>query len=698
MPAVGMRRKTRVFGTRILRSGRKLCMEPYAGSKYGKSAHGEGKFMDNIRGMDSWKEFQKSISVFPSQKTKRKEDAHVVVMAETNPGKIFGLVYERKRKRTEETDRDPAEDHRFRIKFARKGWRERRRAVESFFTRRVFLDHVRRSHELCIAIQEPVFGFSHCVARLLFTILRHINRFRIGMRVLCRFLLSKPIFDAYSPVGLHFIEDGSISKSCGVSRISGYSSSVPLLYFTSPVVPSAFILMQTSVYSRNLNSSSLLRSFHVNGDEKIPDFIADEDDDDDDESSSRMPEDRNDDFTEKDSFSNPPLVLSKPVIRSMQLRSSRRIQKRRSFRGGRKFAYRGQKYRGASTTTSKEKIKQQASVAAQPPCCSANLLVTDTDKSYREDGVVISTESTVSERFLVVKKDGMKCYSLKPQGAMRLCSSNRFTHSIVWGETDSWKLEFPCRKDWMNFRDMYTECFKYNNSAAVHPSADAIPVPEVQDVVDPVEDDAFYVPFTRPVSYINVKDDELVRALKNRRSNYDMDSDDERWLADLNGDPSKEAVTPDSFELAIDAFEKAHHCKPPQDDYAACESIARRDAVDAIRNYWIQKRKRKRAALVRVFQLYEPRRSSVAIPKSVLRKKRSFKRQGNKRLITKQCSSPWQEAEQQNNAAEEASAAAERLEEVAIFSRGRAQDMMLNADLRTYKALMAVRIAEAAQV
>lgn len=55
---------------------------------------------------------------------------------------------------------------------------------------------------------------------------------------------------------------------------------------------------------------------------------------------------------------------------------------------------------------------------------------------------------------------------------------------------------------------------------------------------------------------------------------------------------------------------------------------------------------------------------------------------------------------QQNNAhkLKEAKAAANRYEGLAVLKRQRAQMLMENADLATYKAMMALRIAEAAQI
>lgn len=60
-----------------------------------------------------------------------------------------------------------------------------------------------------------------------------------------------------------------------------------------------------------------------------------------------------------------------------------------------------------------------------------------------------------------------------------------------------------------------------------------------------------------------------------------------------------------------------------------------------------------------------------------------------------------QDALEEQNAmlrVEEAKASAKRSLEAAVLKRQRAQLLMQNADLATYKATMAMRIAEAAQV
>ncbi|KAH0636161.1 hypothetical protein KY290_038145 [Solanum tuberosum] len=102
------------------------------------------------------------------------------------------------------------------------------------------------------------------------------------------------------------------------------------------------------------------------------------------------------------------------------------------------------------------------------------------------------------------------------------------------------------------------------------------------------------------------------------------------------------------------------------------------------------------------WQCYQPRRTQV-IPKSIFRKKRSFKRQGSKAGRGKHrpfLPAVVAEKEQQNAVlkVKEAKAAANKSEDLAVRMRQKAQQLMENADLATYKAMMALKIAEAAKI
>ncbi|KAJ4840809.1 hypothetical protein Tsubulata_036270 [Turnera subulata] len=343
--------------------------------------------------------------------------------------------------------------------------------------------------------------------------------------------------------------------------------------------------------------------------------------------------------------------------------------------------------------------------------CSANVLVIDFDRCFRiKDASIVLETSDSGEWVLVVKKDGTTRYTHSAQKVMKPCSSNRVTHDILWSVDDNLKLEFPNRQDWLIFKDLYKECYDRNVPSS---ASKAIPVPGVCEVFGY---EGFSAPFSRPSAYICIKNDELARALARRTANYDMDSEDEEWLKKLNDAFSVETdhLSEDKFELMIDFFERASYCGMVEFDEEAvmnqCQELGRRDLVEAVYGYWMRKRKQKRAPLLRVFQAYQAKKPPV-VPRPVLRKRRSFKRQASQCGRGKQPSvllanlclvfyiamAAEQEALEEQNArlkVEEAKASAMKAVELAIAKRRRAQLLMENADLAVFKAAMALEIAD----
>lgn len=95
--------------------------------------------------------------------------------------------------------------------------------------------------------------------------------------------------------------------------------------------------------------------------------------------------------------------------------------------------------------------------------CFANILVVETDKCYRVDGAEVALEASSSnEWFLTVKKDGLTRYHFKVQKEMRPGTTNRYTHAVIWAGENGWKLEFPERKDWAVFKELYKVCSERN--------------------------------------------------------------------------------------------------------------------------------------------------------------------------------------------------------------------------------------------
>lgn len=445
-------------------------------------------------------------------------------------------------------------------------------------------------------------------------------------------------------------------KPC-VCIISGPGSLMPSFSVNIFAIPPFFLHMQTSLFLRSAHIDCLLdRKF-----ENDVEVIDVDDDHDDKEPSFHIPswKDHQDSANEpsemltesnascnnvvasdNDNTGGRQMGFPKSALRNLQLRNSRNIQKRRSSlrrkRGRPPSTFRAQKGKGALATElvrirhdgaqftsassarllkSPEKrrstniIELRSSMGVT--ACSATLLITETDRCYRVEGANISLEISPSKQWLLsVTKDGTKQCSIIGQKAMRPYSFNRFTHSVIWASDGSLKLEFPDKQDWYVFKELNMECSDRNLQST---AASVIPVPKVQEVSSLVDE---HPPFVRPESYISLKNDELIRALMKKTANYDMDSDDDEWLGKLIdelyvGKELQEFVTPDNFELVIDALEKGLHYNSEEhlDEQAAydfCMHLERKEVIDAIYKYWIRKRKQKRSALVRVFQVYLP--------------------------------------------------------------------------------------------
>ncbi|KAL4291482.1 hypothetical protein GQ457_14G021440 [Hibiscus cannabinus] len=337
--------------------------------------------------------------------------------------------------------------------------------------------------------------------------------------------------------------------------------------------------------------------------------------------------------------------------------------------------------------------------------CSANILIIEPDRCYREEGAIVTLELAASKEWLlVVKKDNVTKYAKKAGKFMRPPSFNRFTRAMIWAGDDTWKLEFPNRQDWTIFKDLYKECCERNVPAS---TCRVIPVPGVCEVSG--YEGKPSVLFRRPDSYISVDGDEVSRALAKRTANYDMDSEDEEWLKKFNneffsGNGHCEHLSEDCFELMVDTFEKAFFCSPDDDSNvtaAAAADLGIREVVEAVHAYWLKKREQRRSALLRVFQGHQIKKAPV-VPQPFLRKRRSFKRQAShgrgKQPSFLQAMADEHDTLEEVNAmvkVEEAKAAATRSIETAILKRQQAQLLMQNADMATYKAMIALRIAEA---
>ncbi|KAJ6892583.1 hypothetical protein NC651_025706 [Populus alba x Populus x berolinensis] len=763
MPSVGLRRTTRVFGVikgvdgaRVLRSGRRLWQESGDG-KLRRSNDGDEWYDTIIKNDNNYqtKNQNKNSDLKYKENSgwahddKLKKDLGVVIaiaapkrIKSVKSEKKFGIVYRRKRKRFGGEKSEDSEDKKFGIQFSRR----QRRSLDDESSESLVC-----TPELVVLVEDFSSSSSNGLSCFLSSVLRYIKRVNLSVSELADFLLSEPISSVFASNGLHFARDLSADR-IGICKFFGTRQLLPMFSVDFSSIPLCFVHMHLSLFVR----FKFLSPIPVNN-------SLDEDDEDDDVMMSGSKVDQScttmkTDFALKitavpeiDNFGSkavvhPSVRASKLAGRSTQYRNglnSRGIQKRRSsLRRGRprNSAIAGlHKASGAlvsdlissrrkgipfSSVVSKNKLRR--SIRSSPAAnikeincaavgvktdmdmssCSANILVSESDRCYRIEGATVMFEFTGSREWvLVVKKDGLTRYTHLAQKSMRTCASNRFTHDIIWTGDDNWKLEFPNRQDWFIFKELYKECSDCNVPASV---SKVISVPGVREVLG--YENGGGAPFFRPYAYISSKNDEVARALARSTASYDMDSEDEEWLKKYNNDFLAESdhLSEDNFELLIDGLEKSYYCNPDDftDENAAakyCKDFGRREVAEAVYSYWMKKRKQKCSPLLRVFQGHQAKKTPV-IPKPVLRKRRSFKRSPSQFGRGKQPSLlPAMAAEQDAlegynsmHKIEEAENSVKRSLEAAILKRRRAQLLMKNADLATYKAAMALKIAEAA--
>ncbi|KAJ6323121.1 hypothetical protein OIU77_012873 [Salix suchowensis] len=759
MPSVGLRRTTRVFGVvkgvdgaRVLRSGRRLWPESGDG-KLRRSSDGDEWYQTIIKNTNNHIKNQNSNSNLKYKENngchdvKLKKDRGIVI-AIAAPKKVkrvksekerFGIVYRRKRKRLGVEKSENPEDKKFGIQFSRR--QRRRKGNES-------QEGLVNTPQL-VALVEGCSSSNGWLSCILSSVLRYITTVSLSLSELADFLLSDPISSVFASNGLHFVRDLP-SDRIGICKFFETRQLLPKFSVDFSAIPSCFMSMHLRLFVKFKCLSLIPVNNSVDGD-------------DDDEIMSESKGDQSclstkTYFTQKTTavpktgvygsrvVLHPSLRASKLTGRNTQHRNglnSRGIQKRRSsLRRGRprnSFIAGLQKANGAlvsdlissrkigipfSTVVPKEKLRR--SIRGSPAAsikemnyaavgvkkgmnlssCSANILITETDRCYRIEGATIRLEFTDSKEWvLVVKKNGSTQYTHLAQKIMRTCVSNRFTHDIIWNGDDNWKLEFPNRQDWFIFKELYKECSDRNVPASI---SKAIPVPGVRKVLD--YDDGGSAPFFRPYAYISSNNDEVARALSRSTASYDMDSEDEEWLKKYNNDfiAEPDHLSEDNFELMIDALERSYFCDPDDftDESAAvkyCKDFGRRELAEAVYGYWMKKRKQRRSPLLRVFQGHQAKKTPL-IPKPVLRKRRSFKRSPSqfgrgKQPSLLQAMAAEKDALEEHSAlrkVEEAENSVKRSVEAAILKRQRAQLLMKNADLATFKAAMALKIAEAA--
>ncbi|KAL6130266.1 hypothetical protein ACLB2K_068647 [Fragaria x ananassa] len=748
MPSVEMRRTTRVFGmgkgvdgARVLRSGRRLWpessvvkLEDEDWLKLLKN-NGESRDSDAI-GMKQqhrgWTRATRPAGPKPKQnmvvsvRQVLEKPVHAKVLADgLKQYKRFGIVYARKRKRTSHSvnvdNRIGFGDRMYGQRFARKKKKTSDSGGGSLVGAASLDSHMDfEIPEVLRIMFESSWGRRYWAARFLYSILVHMSRSSLQLTELSQFLDSDPICIVFGMPGISFSWVRSSTVGLGVCKFFESKEYMPMFSVDFSAVPLCFMHMHSNMHFKYI-FRPILPVNHLN-DEQV----------DDDVNQCGSESDKCVVLHEVDHTDNRPLhpLVKVPKLgckSTMMYRnglgSRAGIQKRRSSLRRRRSFVAIWKHSGAlvselrsikknglsysvalnqklrrsdSTCSAKNSKADRLVLDFDSTCCSANLLVSESDRCYREVGLTIMLEASSSgEWLLVVKKDGLTRLTHKAEKDKVIRpGSNRFTHDIIWSpDSDILRLEFPDRSQWITFKELYKECSDRNAAIEFIPEpasdrnapAKSIPVPGVREV--PGYADTHSLPFLIPESYISVKEDEVSRSFAKKTANYDMDSEDEEWLKKLNEDfELHDHVSEDKFELMVDAFEKAFYSKP----YDFSDGVAtaghfldmgKREVVEVVYSYWMNKRKQKKSSLLRVFQGHQMKRPLLD-SKPVMRKRRSFKRQPSqcgrgKQPSFLQAMAAEQDALQEQNAVlkvEEAKAAADRSVDLAIRKRQRAQE------------------------
>ncbi|KAF4367962.1 uncharacterized protein LOC115706141 [Cannabis sativa] len=754
MPSVGMRRTTRVFGVvkgadgaRVLRSGRRLSAESgetklrrhndgddwfnVVKSNGGKGGGGGGlsySWSDNDKPMRS-----PTAAEFEAPKKPPKESSVAALAKVHDTDKMYGIVYTRKRKKSCESRAisEVSCDGRFGRLFKRR----QRRKLNCGVSSDVVAGHSDGREVINVAVASSL-DRNLCAVRFLYSVLVYMTRARLRLTDLFEFLISEPLRSVHTSSGMTTSLEHPSTEHFASCKIFGSIQFQPLFCVDFSAIPHCFIFMHSCMFFRHNQPSFVRNDAILDGDDSMSD---------DDENTNILesaaifrPELSH---TDNRWLSHPSVKASKLASRSTQYRGGLISRKRRSslrrararnpslnsvqnFNGvlvsdlgifrknqvpsvgsNNKIRRSLRNNRSGGSLKELNSTKAVLTKSTDAVSCSANLLVIESDKCYREEGVYISLEmSSLGEWLIAVKKNGTTKFTLKADKIMRPNSFNRFTHAITWTVDNAWKLEFPDKMDWLVYKDLYKQCSDRNVSST---GVKNIPIPGVKDVS--LDWDGRSAPFCRPNSYISVRDNEVKRALANKNANYDMDLEDEAWLKKLNSDNGiPELVSEDIFESLFDTLEIAYFYNEVDittDINLAirlCQNLGGREVVVAVYEYWLEKRKQNKASsLLRVFQGNEMKRASTTI-KTSYRRKRSFKRQPSQLGRGKQSSflfhamvSEIGSVDEQNASLTKAQISAKRCMESAVCKRRRAQMLMNNADLATYKATMARRIAEA---
>ncbi|KAL2324892.1 hypothetical protein Fmac_023950 [Flemingia macrophylla] len=492
---------------------------------------------------------------------------------------------------------------------------------------------------------------SGAFSRFLFEALNYIVRLMFTLEELAEFFLMEPFRSTYASQGIYLVE-GPPAQNVGVCRFFGITQSMPLFCLDFVAAPLCFMYQHPTMLLRSMFKSLFLLHSETTVSEAI----------------------------EVNDGQKKMIVVAASHEKLMSLANS-------------------------CTTVGPSEANSAmvySSLRVVLPYFYANILMPELDKSeynyYRVGGVIVTCEQNPysGEWLLAVKKDGLTWYSFEAEKVMRSSIFKKFSQWRLFLLGNGWRLEFTDDHDWMVFKALYKECFGRNFPIRV-----AKPIPA--DISGYAESHSV-IPFVDwPSNYISAVNDDFSTVMTMKAANYDMDSEDEKWLRKFNKKYLR--VSNDNFELIFYALEKAFHLNP--DDCVDAKSAANqcpqdlgtKDVLVAVSKYWTKKRKekQKRTPLVRVSQNPEPERAPPF--GQHLRKRKSLRRPIRYGKGTYR--GAWQDREiaYEQNALKEIQkvevlkALADELEKLAMEKRKRAELLKQKADLALYKANELSRIA-----
>ncbi|RRT73266.1 hypothetical protein B296_00008802 [Ensete ventricosum] len=708
MPSVGARRSTRVFvakpssvavaanacgdDSRILRSGKRLAvwkrrdewLDVFSGDtadlQWWKREDGERR---ENRDSIVWNEPEARAAGIVRELPESYVPKDSLDCLQT---KKFGMVYGRKRQRQLASDAgspsssvgdgDSEMEKRYGLVFMRRGRRKRLKvgpvpvAIER--------ERVEISNERGVVKRQP---------RIAVSSVNGEKKICIKERSLC--------IAAGGPVELSLIVDSSCNMmltnalpSCGLCKIYGSIQSVPIIWLDISALPSYFRSLHVSFLLGSLYLPRVLARTVIFS--QVDPYVA-----------VNCGENDSDAFVEADYLGTKRLRLhsmdvckqndlvdayrsfTQNAIPSYGLRRSKHRRRRSSSSCkdesdvSSPLSSQGKQKKSAKKSPVEQNKELKSALAEvkqniDSVHCKANVLVTDSDRCWREEGFEVMLDMLAPKDWCItVKSHGQVRYLHRPLD-MRPCFVNRFTHAYMWAGEDRWKLEFLDRWDWLVFKELHAECRERNQQDA---SFRMIPVPIFEEVSSTEACSA--ATFVHPDEYIRMEDDEVQRALFCKIARYDMDSGDEQWLDEYNSSirhmelGELTVITADNFEKLIyamekDAFSNVDDVFDKEKALDLYQNFGMREMLGAVYDYWIRKRNKRCAALVREFQVIAVKLSIIIVE-------------------------PHEEALQR---VQEAKNAAKKAVELAIHLRGRAQMLMSNAELLVYKSVMALRIAE----